>query len=272
MLEFRFNFHWNLFLWVQLTINQHWFRQWLVACSAPIHYLNQWWPSSPTHICCARGRWVKAPNQTWTNVNFSLVSFCGIHLRAISWQMPQLLFCIISLKDKLLTSLPMRGPGANVLTIYMLMPLFHWPAMPLRSYDVRKNEHIRSKIAEMVWWNISGATISHVLRFNCISMANVWCTCGAYGAWMAMPLRMMSRMRTWILRVHGASGVCIAYISSTRGGQLDSTVYGGRMYSAWAAYTRRTSKYTSFYSCGNVSKCLSCGCEIWMSSWISKSG
>ena len=139
------------------------------------------------------------------------------------------------------------------------MPLFHWPAMPLRSYGVRKNEHIRSKIAEMVWWNISGATISHVLRFNCVSMANVWRTCGAYGAWMAMPLRMMSRMRTWILRIHGASGVCIAYISSTRGDQLDSTAYGGRMYSAWAAYTRRTSKYTPFYSCGNVSKSVSCG-------------
>ena len=26
------------------------------------HYLNQWWPSSPTHICGTRGRWVKACN------------------------------------------------------------------------------------------------------------------------------------------------------------------------------------------------------------------
>ena len=121
---------------------------------------------------------------------------------------------------------------------YMLlvMPLFHWPTMTLRSYGVRKSEQIRSKIAEMVWWNISGATISHVLRFNCVSMANGWRTCGAYGAWTAMPLRMMSRMRTWQLRIHGASGVCIAYIPRTRGDQLDSTAYGGRMYSAWAEY------------------------------------
>ena len=116
----------------------------------------------------------------------------------------------------------------------------------LRSYGVRKNEHIGSKIAEMVWWNISGATISHVLRFNCVSMANGWRTCGAYGAWMAMPLHVVSRVRTRPLRIHGASGVCIAYIPRTRGDQLDSTAYGGRMYSAWTAYTCRTYKYTSF--------------------------
>ena len=118
----------------------------------------------------------------------------------------------------------------------MLKPLFHWPAMPWRPYGVRENEQIRSKIAEMVWWNISDATISHVLRINCVSMAHGWRTCCAYGLWMAMPLRMMSRMRTWPFRIHSASGVCTAYIPRTRGGQRDSLTYGGRMYSAWAAY------------------------------------
>ena len=58
MLEFWFNFHWNLFPRVQLTIIQHWFRLWLVACSATSHYLNQCLPSQLTHICCTRGRWV----------------------------------------------------------------------------------------------------------------------------------------------------------------------------------------------------------------------
>ena len=47
-----------------------------------------------------------------------------------------------------------------------VMPLFYWLGMPRRSYGVRKNEPIRCKIAEMVWWNISSATISHVLRIN----------------------------------------------------------------------------------------------------------
>ena len=41
--EFKFRFHWKLFLWVQLTIFQHWFRQWLGADQATSHYLNQWW-------------------------------------------------------------------------------------------------------------------------------------------------------------------------------------------------------------------------------------
>ena len=43
MLEFRFNFHWSLFLRVQLTTSQHWFRYWLGAGQATSHYLNQWW-------------------------------------------------------------------------------------------------------------------------------------------------------------------------------------------------------------------------------------
>ena len=55
------------------------------------------------------------------------------------------------------------------------------------------------------------------------------------GAWMGMPLRMMSRMRTWPLRIHGTSGVCTANIPRTRGGQRDSIAHGGRMNSAWAA-------------------------------------
>ena len=60
---FRFEFHWSLFLRVQLTIFRHWFRWWLGADQATSHYLNQCWPSSLTHIhvCCTRGRWVK-PN------------------------------------------------------------------------------------------------------------------------------------------------------------------------------------------------------------------
>ena len=44
-----------------------------------------------------------------------------------------------------------------------------------------KNEQICSQIAEMVWWNIPGATILHALRINCVSMAHEWHTWGAYG-------------------------------------------------------------------------------------------
>ena len=43
MLEFWLKCHWSLFIRVQLTIFQHWFRWWLGADQAPSHYLNQWW-------------------------------------------------------------------------------------------------------------------------------------------------------------------------------------------------------------------------------------
>ena len=41
--EFRLKFHWSLFLKVQLTIFQNWFRKWLGAVQTTSHYLNQWW-------------------------------------------------------------------------------------------------------------------------------------------------------------------------------------------------------------------------------------
>ena len=43
MFEFRLKFQWSLFLRVQLTIFQHWFRLWLGDVQATSHYLNQWW-------------------------------------------------------------------------------------------------------------------------------------------------------------------------------------------------------------------------------------
>ena len=55
IMESRFKFHWNLFPGTQLITPQHWFRQWLGAEQAPSHYLNQWWPSSLTHICGTSG-------------------------------------------------------------------------------------------------------------------------------------------------------------------------------------------------------------------------
>ena len=43
MYEFRLKFHWSLFLRVELTIFQHWFRQWLGAVEATSYYLKQCW-------------------------------------------------------------------------------------------------------------------------------------------------------------------------------------------------------------------------------------
>ena len=56
---FWLQFRLSLFLSVQLTMRQYWFRQRLGDRQAQCHYLNQWWPSSLAHICGTRGRWVK---------------------------------------------------------------------------------------------------------------------------------------------------------------------------------------------------------------------
>ena len=73
MHEFRFKFHWSL-----LTMCQHWFRLWLCTEQATSHYLNQWWPRLPMHICVTLPQWVNVMNAqhfssradiTNTNVN-----------------------------------------------------------------------------------------------------------------------------------------------------------------------------------------------------------
>ena len=43
MEEFRLRFHWSLFLRVQLTTVQHWFRQRFDTGQVTSHCLNQWW-------------------------------------------------------------------------------------------------------------------------------------------------------------------------------------------------------------------------------------
>ena len=49
---FRFKFHWSLFPWVQLTVSQHWFGQWLGT------EVITWSNADPVYrcICVALGR------------------------------------------------------------------------------------------------------------------------------------------------------------------------------------------------------------------------
>ena len=55
---------------------------------------------------------------TRTNFDFSVLGFCGFHLRAISEWIPKLLYCILSLKIIVLKLLP-RLPGANELNTFL---------------------------------------------------------------------------------------------------------------------------------------------------------
>ena len=55
--------------------------------------------------------WHQAVTVTWTNIDFSLVSFCVIYMKAILQWMPKLIFCIMSLKfiiSKLIWHLPVN--------------------------------------------------------------------------------------------------------------------------------------------------------------------
>ena len=67
---------------------QCWFKKWLGAEQATSHYMNQCRPSSLTHICGTRRRWV---NQVWMNDSLSLPgkTFKCLHHFSVekSWKM-----------------------------------------------------------------------------------------------------------------------------------------------------------------------------------------
>ena len=56
--ELRLWFHWSLFLRIQLTICQHWFRNWLGANQTRNHFLKLWWPKLLTHVYVTKPQWV----------------------------------------------------------------------------------------------------------------------------------------------------------------------------------------------------------------------
>ena len=76
MIEFRLQSHWCWCLRVQLTIRQHWIRQWYGDEKVTNHYLNQCSPSSMTHICVTRSQRVKgySNSQCWyQSAHFSIL-------------------------------------------------------------------------------------------------------------------------------------------------------------------------------------------------------
>ena len=89
-------------------------------------YLSIQWHISWTTFAQEMACWHQAITQT--NVEYSIVRFCGCHPRAISQQVSKLLFCIMSLKIKLLRLLP-HLPGANELNMETIT-LDCWPVVP----------------------------------------------------------------------------------------------------------------------------------------------
>ena len=59
---------------------------------------------------------------TWTNIDLSLVKFCGIHLRAISHRVGKLLFCVMR---KLYLKITVTSPGVNELNMDLRYLCYH---------------------------------------------------------------------------------------------------------------------------------------------------
>ena len=93
--------HWGLVApFSDIDLGQHWLRLWLVA-----------WRHQAI---------------TWTNVDLSSVRSSGIHLMAVSWEIPQPPFTEVSLKMTYL-KLNLNHPGANeLIRCYLNMDTDQW--------------------------------------------------------------------------------------------------------------------------------------------------
>ena len=136
------------------------------------------------------GKWLGAI--TWTNVDFSSVRFCGIHLRAISHWVTKPLCCILSLKIILLKLLHL--PGDNELTQWGILCHFQehhllsggsrqqWSALPMKFNDFSRTfQQCRWKTCMVhqtfVWWAlyIPYKFVKSSIRHFGLAIGNVRC-------------------------------------------------------------------------------------------------
>ena len=106
---------------------------------------------------------------TWNNVDFLLVKFCGIYLKAISQEIPQPSITKLSLKIAYLISL--TSPGANELTqrpclrarkhVWTHTGLMHW-------YDIAKPSTLCMEWLVGKWMSWTGDPSIFIFNFKVI--------------------------------------------------------------------------------------------------------
>ena len=111
-----------------IGLGQHWLRYWLAA-----------WQHQA--ITC-------------TNINFSLVWFCCIDLRAISQWVPKLPFCIMHLKNMLLKLLP-HLPEAR------LKVLLQWNSTSVYTSWTYSTYHLELALGTFIRHFISACLVCH---------------------------------------------------------------------------------------------------------------
>ena len=81
---FWLKYRWNLFLRVQLTRGQHWFRLWFGTEQASSYYLKQWCPNILKHVSVTLHRWINYLHAElfWGNIkaikNIVTIYHCSI--------------------------------------------------------------------------------------------------------------------------------------------------------------------------------------------------
>ena len=107
-------------------------------------------------------------------------------------------------------------------TIFRVMPLFHWPAMPLRSYGVRKNELLPQQ-------DRRDGLVEHLRRY--------------YFACVAFQLRINGEWVTHIRRIWRMNGDATAYGVAYENLNIAYTRRKWRVHSVHPTYARRSTRF-----------------------------
>ena len=117
MYESWLEFHWSLFLRVQLMLFQHWFRQWLGAVQATSHYLKQRWLVY-RRISVTRPQWIQMESELWVlKHSFVIRPCCGCCNKVAIY-----VWVLANTPAKLQSTQKNGGPGPLLFEICDLRP------------------------------------------------------------------------------------------------------------------------------------------------------
>ena len=150
MLEYRLKFHWSLFLAVQWTILQHWFREWLSTDQATSHYLDQWWLDYRRIYASLRLNELKAYLvYSLHNIHLSIIVVCAEYCSICA--MVRVGFCNDSVTVKVTTD-----NGNRTRFFVMSILLLNTQPAPLVAHCYRCPNHEVLNSSMLIWIPLIG--------------------------------------------------------------------------------------------------------------------
>ena len=135
---FHLQFHWILLPRVQLTIFQHWFREWIGAVQATSHDLNQSWSvyNANVHYAASMSKMLSYFEQTRMCLHFTL--FVYIQMQQVLYILSQWTYPFHKVNRVTADDLEMVGFSKSITTIlHICWQVFRYEGLKETSHEAR---------------------------------------------------------------------------------------------------------------------------------------